>query len=182
MSTRGFWGFKYNDEYKMMYNHCDSYVEWLGVHLAREIKDIGSIESLKNIYKKIKIVPLDDTEPSDKELKNLKMDAACGKIDLISDCGKKGTWYNLLRNTQGSLQYAIISDLPYQAGLSSKRGIFSQEYTYIIDLDKESFDIIYNTHYPYNRKKILSSTPLTKIFSHVFSADDDIDSKFFVNI
>ena len=48
MSTRGFWGFKYNNEYKMMYNHSDSYVEWLGIHLVREIKDIGSIKFLKN--------------------------------------------------------------------------------------------------------------------------------------
>ena len=178
MSTRGFWGFKYNNEYKMMYNHSDSYVEWLGIHLVREIKDIGSIKFLKNIYKKIKIVSLDDVEPSDKELKNLKMDAACGNIDLNSDCGRHGTWYNLLRNTQGSLQYSILSDTPYQAGVTSKKYIFNERYTYIIDLTKKTFDIYENSCIPKHKKSLLASIPLIDIFTQEFSLNDDEDVKF----
>ena len=75
MSTRGIWGFKLNNEYKVTYNHCDSYPSYLGVILKNQLTNY-SIEQLRKIFERIILV--EDTDIIPKDIAKEIIDASNG--------------------------------------------------------------------------------------------------------
>jgi hypothetical protein len=140
MGTRGFFGFIYKGKCYVIYNHFDSYPEYLGKNIVNEIifelyhdpefvRWIGLIENLKIIT--------NDMEPSDGDIKKLEQ-----WTDLT--VGGQGThdWYCLLRKTQGSLNKVLESG--YLENNAVNNGPPTQdiwlEFGYILDLDKRQFE------------------------------------------
>ena len=58
MGTRGIYGFKKNNEYKVTYSHCDSYPSWLGKKIVEYIKS-HSIEEMNEVYERIILIEED---------------------------------------------------------------------------------------------------------------------------
>ena len=49
MGTRGVIGFRIDDKDKVMYNHMDSYPEYLGVKILEDIDEIISLDVSKTV-------------------------------------------------------------------------------------------------------------------------------------
>lgn len=68
MGTRGAYGFRKGNRNKLTYNHYDSYFDYLGNNLLKEIHDIGNSEKLLETYNYIKLVD-GDTKPTEEQIK-----------------------------------------------------------------------------------------------------------------
>lgn len=133
MSTRGLWGFKYNNQYKVTYNHNDSYPTCLGYELLEQIKSY-SVEHMKKRFDKIIMVDEDDIVP-DTIYNNLL-------LHKYITPSKSKDYYFVLREWQGQLKPYMEYEYPYMCDsielFADKRNIII-EYSYIIDLDDEVF-------------------------------------------
>ena len=134
MGTRGAYGFKRGNKLKLTYNHYDSYFNYLGDNLIKELHDVGSLEKLNDTYDYIKLVK-QDSKPTKKQIKE------CEKYcDLRVSEGTEEDWYCLLRNTQGSIKQWVNKEFPYMINSNNfiEDDIFC-EYYYIIDLNTNEF-------------------------------------------
>lgn len=56
MSTRGVTGFVLDEKWYVMYNHGDSYPEWLGTHVLEFCKTVTDWDKIKENASKVKLV------------------------------------------------------------------------------------------------------------------------------
>ena len=143
MGTRGIWGFKCNDEYKVTYNHYDSYLEGLGCDLKNELKNY-SLKDMRERFPLIKVIK--DTDHPNKEIVEKMV-----KKGYISGQGMNGIavtnceWYAVLREWQGTMKPYMEYEYPYMCDGTPYASDWI-EYSYIIDLDNNSF-ITYNGYF-----------------------------------
>lgn len=142
MSTRGFLGFKYRDEYKIAYNHYDSYPSHLGVNIKNELK-LYTIEQMEEKFDKI--MPVNDNLCPSREIIEKLYDKGYVIRDFYEKEEKNVTWYTLLRDWQGTIKPYIEYDYPYMCDGKQYGGDWI-EYSYIIDLDYESFVVYYEDY------------------------------------
>jgi hypothetical protein len=133
MGTRGAIGFRKNGEYKVTYNHFDSYPEELGEKILTFIKH-HTIEEMNEIFDKIRLVDMDT--PPDKEtvawlIENID---EC-KRDLLGRVDYTAEWYSLLRGLQGRLDLYAKAGVMIDFQEFLKDDLFC-EHAYIIDLDE----------------------------------------------
>lgn len=132
MGTRGAYGFRKGNRNKLTYNHYDSYFDYLGNNLLKEIHNIGNSEKLLETYNYIKLVD-GNTKPTEEQIKE------CEKYfcDSVST-GEKEEWYSLLREVQGTIMPWVDKEFPYMINSNSfiKDTTFC-EYYYIIDVSKD---------------------------------------------
>lgn len=136
MSTRGALGFKVNGEYKVTYNHCDSYPGGLGEGVVDFVKGVN-IQTLKEKAKKVILIE-SDKKPTAKEIQKYKKYS-----DLSVSSGTLKEWYCLLRNIQGIDTFKEI----YKGNLGVmidaidflEDSLFC-EYAYIINLDENRLE------------------------------------------
>ena len=135
MGTRGLWGFRYNGQDKLTYNHFDSYPSNLGKTLIDFVKK-SSVEEMKNIFNYIKLVN-EKIVPTENEVKEC---IRFKTVDLGVGNQNYKDWYCLLRNSQGNPNY-YRDGLKYMIDSSKfiKDSLFC-EYTYIINLDNECLE------------------------------------------
>lgn len=156
MSTRGIWGFKLNNEYKVTYNHCDSYPSYLGIHLKNQLTNY-TINQLKEIFKRIILVNDTDIIPKD-IAKEIIDEGFANERGLNNKHYTNTDYYSFLREWQGEIEPYLKCSHPYMCnGVNYDLFI---EYSYIIDLDEEQF-ITYNCHY--KKDQILCSFSLLKL-------------------
>ncbi len=143
MSTRGYYGIRKNGELKGTYNHWDSYPSGLGkdlVETINKIKKEDRIKVLSDTFDYIKLV--DDDTPPTKEQRDMCLKA--NTVDLHVGGCSLDEWYCLLRKTQGDLGFYINRVIPYmENGNDFVDDALYCEWGYIIDLDKNKFEVIY---------------------------------------
>lgn len=142
MGTRGAFGFKINNEYKISYNHYDSYISGLGISIVKQlinIKKKNQLDELKERVKKIKLVnesipPTKEDQIKYRKFLNSNVGGRSGSVE----------WYQLLRETQGDfLLDAILKD-NLEHMLDSKDFLYDSlfcEYAYIINFDDNTFNV-----------------------------------------
>lgn len=135
MSTRGVVGFRYKEQDKVMYNHSDSYPDYLGLTTIEAVRKYTD-EQLISAYNKITLVDSDET-PSEK-LQEQYTKYHCGGVST----GKKSEWYALLREAQGNID-AYVTDAKLEHMINGRRSLFDSlfsEYAYIINLDDKTLE------------------------------------------
>jgi len=142
MGTRGVVGVKVNGEYKVTYNHFDSYPDCLGeevVALCNSLSDKGLWMKFKEMMQQVELVNSDDT-PS-KEVQDAYITE--GFFDGMVSRQTPSEWYCLLRNLQGTEIFHAILDGKCKHMINSfdflKDSLFC-EYAYIINLDALSLE------------------------------------------
>jgi len=129
MGTRGAWGLRYKDEDKITYNHFDSYPDGLGKTI-KEFVCVHSVEELTEVFEKIILVD-SNIQPTAEQVKETE------KWTNMSVSSGDGSWYCLLRESQGEPE-SYINGLKYMIDNKEflKDSLFC-EYAYIINLDKK---------------------------------------------
>lgn len=105
MGTRGAIGWKLNGKYTCVYNHFDSYPEYLGIKMLILCGDITSSDEwgfFKEKVSNITIVDMNDL-PSKKFLNKY---VQYRNTTVNGDDNNNPTWYSLLRGIQG-VQYFV---------------------------------------------------------------------------
>jgi len=131
MSTSGSYGFRINGQDKLFYNHWDSYPDGLGFKVLDFIRTT-SYDEMREIAERIQLV--DDSTPPTQE--QIEICRKAGTINLNVGDQSETDWYCLLRNAQGKLSF-YKSGFPFLLGTER----CEDEWTYIIDLDNETFDV-----------------------------------------
>lgn len=135
MGTRGICGFKVDGEYKLTYNHFDSYPESLGKDVVEFVRNVVKQDRLIELIEKVRAVELvDESDTAPEEL--VEKYREFGNDRVGSQDAKE--WYCLLRELQGVAGLEAILDKGVTHMIDSKEfmkhSLFC-EYAYIIDLD-----------------------------------------------
>lgn len=134
MSTRGLFGFVIDGEDKLIYNHSDSYPDYLGRKVLEYIRlaaEENHLDQLRNAVGTLAPVYESD-EPTAEQLKLI------GK-KYWSNVSSGKDWYAYLRETQGDIDAIIESGyVMVHKGARDGDDVFI-EYTYVIDLDANEF-------------------------------------------
>lgn len=139
MSTRGTFGVVIDGQTKAGYNHCDSYPDYLGRHVIRDIRELledhGHIDKVKELARNLKSVS-DDTPPTKEDIETLAQ-----FTDLSVGNQTTEEWYNLLRNLQGELKQTLVTGyIDDDGGEFLKDSLFC-EYGYLANLDTQKLEI-----------------------------------------
>ena len=137
MGTRGAYGFRLEGKDKVTYNHFDSYPSGLGNDVAKFLKEISSVEELKEIFSNIELVDMDSKPTEKQKAKAKELDL----VDLTVSSQSEDDWYCLLRKAQSGLEL-------YKEGLSFMidshnflgDSLFC-EWAYIINLDTAQLEV-----------------------------------------
>jgi hypothetical protein len=133
MSTRGLFGFVIDGADKLIYNHSDSYPDYLGgkvLEYIRTAADEGRIDELRNAVGTLAPVK-EDENPTPEQL------ALIGKR-YWSNVDTGENWYAYLRETQGDIDAIIHSGFIILAEDVHEENPFI-EWTYVIDFDANEF-------------------------------------------
>ena len=138
MSTRGLFGFRSNGIDKAVYNHSDSYPEWLGNNFVGFL--IHNSENIPEIFSQIETVDVNE-KPTEEQKKLYK---SMGWFNKSVSNRNDDDWYCLLYGIQDltNWQKAIDKNIPIYIENSIgfiKRSLHC-EYAYIYDLDAESLE------------------------------------------
>lgn len=146
MGTRGAIGFKIDNEYKVTYNHFDSYPEGLGEEVVDFCRSVRNWKLFKDRIRKVKLVS-DFDPPTKSQIKKYKKYA-----DPSVSTKQLTEWYVLLRKTQydkflkeinsGRLQVMIDNFTFLQDSLFC-------EFAYILNLDNMTLEL----YRGFNKKK-----------------------------
>jgi hypothetical protein len=140
MGTRGIFGFKCGQEYKLKYNHFDSYPDWLGnevVKFAKRINRVNGWDELRDKCENLEVVdgrihPTKDQKKKYERYANLQVNKRS-----LDD------WYALQRNLQGGNMltevYSGYVDEIFDERDFVKDSLFC-EYGYIINLDDNTLE------------------------------------------
>lgn len=134
MGTRGLFGMRKNGQDKAVYNHFDSYPEYLGKEFLSFIKMNGP-EKLSQFFDNIKLIDA-DVNPTQEQKEYCKQ---MGWFDNTVSNQSDNDWYCLLRGTQDLDAWQKCIDKNQEIYLDNyidfiKNSLFC-EYAYIFDLD-----------------------------------------------
>ena len=140
MGTRGLSGFKWKNEYYLMYNHYDSYPEGLGNDVIEFIKHVYQFNSFNKLKMRVgNLIKVNyDKEPTSEIIK---------KYEKYSDTSvserTNKDWYCLFRTLQGKdILYEVLNrnvNHILDGEDFGKDSLFC-EYAYIINLDTMEVD------------------------------------------
>jgi hypothetical protein len=132
LGTRGVYGFRYQNQDKLTYNHFDSYPSFLGSEVCKFVQST-SADQMRAIFPKIVLVSEELEDVPSRELQK-KYRKYCDKNVSTQSAGD---WYCLLRETQGDLEVYKL-DVCHMIDFNKfiKDSLFC-EYGYILNLDEE---------------------------------------------
>jgi hypothetical protein len=133
MSTRGVYGFYKNGEYKITYNHSDSYPECLGEDVVKFVRKT-SVEEMNKIFDRIILV--DEDIPATQE----QIEECIEYASLNVASNKTSDWYCLLRKAQDNL-FVYKEGLNYMVDNKKFLDDIWCEWKYIINLDSGVLEI-----------------------------------------
>ena len=140
MSTRGLYGLRQNGVDKCIYNHFDSYPDWLGREVL-EFCATNNFERLSILFNNILMVQVDSI-PTKAEIEICKEE---GYANFNVSSQSETDWYCLLRNLQGNFKAYTECINKYSTVFMIdninfiKNSLFC-EYAYIINLDNKSLE------------------------------------------
>lgn len=132
MGTRGIIGFFNGEETKVMYNHYDSYPEWLGIKVLEFLRT-ADMDIVKRQVKKLKKVG--KRKPTLQQQEKLAKYA-----DTNVSTGSLDDWYVLLRKTQGDMQATLDAGF-YDDGYNFTGDSLLCEWGYVINLVDMTLEI-----------------------------------------
>jgi hypothetical protein len=136
MSTRGFLGFVIDGQEKIAYNHSDSYPEHLGVNVLGWARFAATnLDKVRELAVALRVVS-DNDQPTDKDIERLAQFHNPG----VGDRTDRPTWYQLLRETQGSPAAVLQAGALEDASGFPADSLFA-EWGYIVDLDAQTFEV-----------------------------------------
>lgn len=134
MGTRGLTGFVVDGEWKVTYNHFDSYPSYLGMNVLKFCKSVTDWEYLKEKVRKVVLVDTNST-PTEEQIELYK-----GYANLTVSYQILTDWYCLLRGVQGDgILYEIaVGNITHMIDSHTfmADSLFC-EWGYVIDLDEE---------------------------------------------
>lgn len=138
MGTRGFFGFYYKSKYYLIYNHFDSYPDWLGHVIVSELKaaiDNNRLAEWISSLENIKVVT-DDVLPSKEDIERLKE-----YTNINVSHQSVNDWYCLVHKCQGSLESVLASGYLYKhADTPTECWSSWTEYGYVVNLDSHKLE------------------------------------------
>lgn len=139
MGTRGAFGFIINEQEKIAYNHFDSYPEGKGVEVLRWLREADLDDVRKRVADLLVVDP--DSSPTPEDIERLKQYANMHVGGPMSGTPLgEASWYQLLRETQGDLTLTLRAGVMEDGHLFPLDSLFC-EWAYIVDLDKNRFEI-----------------------------------------
>ena len=136
MGTRGAYGYRMNDEDKIVYNHFDSYISG---GLGEDIMTFCSLHTTDEMVESFTFMFAikEDKKPTKKQIKE-----CAAWTDMSVTGSKEPNWYQLLRKTQGKLEAYLENGIPYYVDYKDflKNSLFC-EWAYIINLDTKKLEI-----------------------------------------
>jgi hypothetical protein len=145
MSTRGFLGFVIDGTEKIAYNHCDSYPEYLGIHVLQWVRANGHalahdailrdrIGGPVDLIRQLRVVE-DGSDPTDADIERL----APYTNRNVGGRTSRPEWYQLLRETQGDPGAILTAGVVIDGSSFPTDSLFA-EFGYIVDLDAGTFE------------------------------------------
>jgi len=140
MGTRGLVGFYKDGITKATYNHWDSYPSGVGVDILEEVRNLN-VEKMKKVFDKLILIKDNQSKPSKDMIKKYEKFGDPSVDGPMTNTELK-TWYQLLRNLQGTLKPYIDGEVIHIIDYSDfiKDSLFC-EWAYIINLDKETLEV-----------------------------------------
>jgi len=140
MGTRGIFGFKCGQQYKLKYNHFDSYADGLGrdvVDFARRIDAVNGWDALQEKCENLKLVD-DRIDPTTRQINKYKRYS-----DLNVNRRSLHDWYALGRNLQNGnmlteVYSGYVTEMPDDNNFV-KDSLFC-EFGYIVNLDERTLE------------------------------------------
>jgi hypothetical protein len=164
MGTRGLFGFYYKGKYYLIYNHFDSYKEYLGKNLVNEIKAAIENETLSSWISMLEnIIVINENVPKPNENDMVEIITYYSLENIPVDSQKiyqmKHDWYSILYPCQGSFIRVLRSGyLLNEDATDQLTGDIFIEHSYIINFDTNEFH-----YYKHNGKhKIYNLNSLPK--------------------
>lgn len=165
MSTRSYVAIKENGKYRYIYNHHDSYIDWLGIVLFKHYKDAEKVRALIDLGNTSFIgVSIENDAESYEEHFNRSKD----KIGTVSYVRESHRWKDFLNGRKEDFKEHVASET------NNVSDLFENDYAYIFDVDENKWYMAYwNDEYELRDlgKVLHSKKLLEKLF-----ADSYIDS------
>jgi hypothetical protein len=133
MGTRGFIGFVVNGTEKIAYNHFDSYPSGLGLDVLKWLRREHP-EFIKRKAADLRVVE-PDSLPADDDIERL---APYTNLS-VGGPSERPTWYQVLRETQGSPGAMLDAGVIEDASGYPLDSLFA-EWGYVVDLDAQTFE------------------------------------------
>lgn len=126
MSTRGIYGFRLNGEDKFVYNHSDSYPDYLGRKMTNDLAAILREKGIAWLKEKVVALRLvdDDGEPT----------------EVPPNLQAKKDWYTTLRDCQGDIVKTLEAGVACESNSFIYDSLFC-EWGYVVNLDAETLEI-----------------------------------------
>jgi hypothetical protein len=134
MGTRGFVSFAVDDELKTTYNHCDSYPSGLGIDMLVWLRTVDAKVAAERA-RALRVVTA-DTLPTDEDVTRLAR--YCNRA--VGEQTDTITWYQLLRETQGSPAAMLDAGVIQDAGEFPADSLWA-EWGYVVDFDEGVFEV-----------------------------------------
>jgi hypothetical protein len=131
LGTRGFITFVIDGQEKTAYCHCDSYPEKAGLAVLRWARAGTEERELLAARARALRVVSPDSKPPVGETRELKR--------FAEGPGKPGTWYHLLRGTQGEPGLMLLAGVIPDAGEFPRSP--QARWGYVIDIDAGCFEV-----------------------------------------
>ena len=138
MGTRGLFGFRKNGKDKAMYNHYDSYPDWLGKEFLKFI--LLNKTKLSGLYDRM--IDVNGTKPTKEQQKYC---SEMGWYNGSVSTGRKDDWYCLLHGLQSLDQWQKATDTEgdvfFENQISFIKDSLYCEYAYIYDIDTNNLEL-----------------------------------------
>jgi hypothetical protein len=139
MGTRGAFGFIVNEQEKIAYNHFDSYPEGKGIEVLRWLREADLDDVRRRVADLLVVDPESSPTPEDierlRQYANMHVGGPASGTPL-----EQATWYQLLRETQGDLTLILQAGVIEDGHTFPLDSLFC-EWAYIVDLDKNRFEV-----------------------------------------
>ena len=133
MGTRGAIVFVSGGVEKTVYNHWDSYPSSLGVKMVEWLRHAGQdLPTLRRRVDALRMVS-PDMDPTAEDRERLSRYAD-------PDVNRGEGWYSLLRHTQGDPEAILEAGVAEDVASFPLDSLFC-EWTYVVDLDNENFEV-----------------------------------------
>ena len=144
MGTRGLFGFKHKGKYYMVFNGHDSHVEYLGIWLLDELREMmseGKFDEWLETFKNLRFVVDDIDLITEEDI--VKCQPYTNPRAMTPDCPN---WNALLMECRGSFKRILESGYIHCEQFKNNERLnfhMFQEYAYVLDFDNKSYIIVY---------------------------------------
>lgn len=177
MSTRGAIGWRLNGEYTCVYNHFDSYLEYLGIRMLILCGHITANNKWDIFKERISNITLITNESDTIPEEYLEKYAQYRDTEVNGDNGEHPTWYSVLRKLQGvgyflEILKGNLEHLPDSTNFMYDSLFCEYAYTFNLDtMELEFWNGFQKKPYkknPFGAEKTGGYYPVRKVYSIPF--------------